>query len=77
MDHRRLFRPTAKEPPTLVKAFIWFNQDKETDWRIESSASAQNAFANAMSSSQYASNSYASLNASPIPIPQQAAALQR
>jgi hypothetical protein len=60
-----------------VKAFVWFNQNKETDWRIESSASAQTAFANAMASSQYAANSYASLNVSPIPIPQQAAALHR
>jgi len=60
-----------------IKAFVWFNQNKETDWRIESSASAQAAFVSAMASSQYASNSYARLNTSPIPTPQQAAALER
>ena len=27
-----------------IKAFIWFNMNKETDWRIESSASSLNAF---------------------------------
>lgn len=28
-----------------IKAFFWFNLNKETDWRIESSATAQAAFA--------------------------------
>ena len=27
-----------------IKAFIWFNMNKETDWRVESSASSLNAF---------------------------------
>ena len=27
-----------------LKAFIWFNMNKETDWRVESSASSLNAF---------------------------------
>lgn len=27
-----------------IKAFIWFNMNKETDWRVESSTSALNAF---------------------------------
>ncbi len=52
-----------------VRAFIWFNENKETDWRIESSPAAQNAFASAMQSSLYASNQYASLATSPIPLP--------
>src|SRR5215469_6663982 len=52
-----------------VKAMIWFNVDKETDWRIESSPAAQSAFAAAIQSGRYASNQYASLNVSPIPIP--------
>ena len=52
-----------------VKAFVWFDQDKETDWRIESSSASQNAFATAMQSGMYASNWYASLNVSPIPAP--------
>jgi len=52
-----------------IKAVIWFNQEKETDWRIESSLAAQTAFATAIQSGMYAANRYASLNISPIPIP--------
>jgi Glycosyl hydrolase family 26 len=52
----------------LVKAVVWFNQDKETDWAIESSPAAQSAFATAIQSRIYASNSYANLNTSPIPV---------
>jgi len=50
-----------------IKAVIWFNENKETDWRIESSPAAQSAFASAISSNIYASNQYATLNTSPIP----------
>jgi Glycosyl hydrolase family 26 len=50
-----------------IKAVVWFNENKETDWRIESSPAAQMAFANAISSNIYASNQYATLNTSPIP----------
>ncbi len=50
-----------------IHAFVWFNESKETNWQIESSASAQAAFAAAISSSIYASNSFAGLNATPIP----------
>jgi beta-mannanase len=53
----------------LIRAFVWFNESKETDWRIESSPSAQNAFASAIQSNYYASNNFASINISPIPIP--------
>ena len=52
-----------------IKAVIWFNENKETDWRIESSLDAQNAFAAAIQSSFYATNQYSSLSISPIPIP--------
>ena len=52
-----------------IRAVIWFDQDKETDWRIESSFTAQNAFATAIQSGMYTSNRYASLNVSPIPVP--------
>jgi beta-mannanase len=52
-----------------IRAFVWFDIDKETDWRIESSPASQNAFATAMQSGMYASNWYASLNVSPIPVP--------
>jgi beta-mannanase len=50
-----------------IKAVVWFNDNKETDWRIESSASAQAAYAHAIANSIYASNQYANLNVSPIP----------
>ncbi len=52
-----------------IRAVTWFNENKETDWRIESSPTAQNAFATAIQSSLYASNQYSSLAASPIPPP--------
>jgi beta-mannanase len=39
-----------------VQAVLWFNQNKENDWRIESSATAQRAFAKAVSSSVYQSS---------------------
>jgi beta-mannanase len=38
-----MFASLALRPQ--VRALVWFNQDKETDWRIESSAAAQTAFA--------------------------------
>lgn len=38
------------------------------NWPIESSTAAQNAFASAISSSYYASNTYGSVNTSPIPL---------
>ncbi len=53
-----------------IRGIIWFNEDKETDWRIESSASAQAAFAQAVSSPTYTSNTYATLDMSPIPPPE-------
>lgn len=52
----------------LIRAVVWFNQDKETDWRIESSQSAQSAFASSIQSNYYASNTFANLNISPIPV---------
>jgi beta-mannanase len=48
-----------------IKAVIWFNKNKERDWRIESSASAQQAFAQAISSPYYAGNQFGELNTSP------------
>ena len=50
-----------------IRAFVWFNESKETNWQIESSSSAQAAFAAAISSSIYSSNTFAGLSASPIP----------
>lgn len=38
---------------TDVKAFLWFNLNKETDWRIESSSTATAAFATGISDGRY------------------------
>ncbi len=42
----------------LVKAVVWFDQFTQQDWRIESSPTAQQAFAQAMQSPFYISNIY-------------------
>jgi hypothetical protein len=52
-----------------IRALIWFNENKETDWRIESSPAAQAAFASAIAAPTYASNIYSALDTSPIPPP--------
>jgi len=53
-----------------IKAILWFNADFTTsgqaDWRIESSSTAQQGFAQAMASSYYASNQFSNLTAAPI-----------
>jgi beta-mannanase len=49
-----------------IKGFIWFNEDKETDWRIESSPSAQAAFSSAVANPVYAGNSFGDLPDGPI-----------
>jgi beta-mannanase len=36
-----------------IRAFVWFNYNKETDWRIESSSGAQAAFARGISDPRY------------------------
>ncbi len=38
---------------TDVKAFLWFNLNKETDWRIQSSVTAQSAFAAGVGDARY------------------------
>lgn len=40
-----------------IKAVVWFNFDKETDWRIESSASAMQAFRVGIADGRYLSRS--------------------
>ena len=40
---RGMFRALRRNPTIL--AFVWFNFNKETDWRIESSAGSRRAFA--------------------------------
>jgi hypothetical protein len=36
-----------------IGGFVWFNIQKETDWRIQSSSSAQRAFATEVADSRY------------------------
>ncbi|MHB8596647.1 MAG: glycoside hydrolase family 26 protein [Ktedonobacteraceae bacterium] len=55
---------------TQVKAVVWFDENKEQNWTINSSTSSEQAFATAIHSPIYASNQYANLNTSPIPVPQ-------
>jgi hypothetical protein len=55
-----------------IKAVLWFNWnagDPSLTWPIESSAAAQNAFANGIRSSYYSDGNYSDLNISPIPPP--------
>ncbi len=52
-----------------IRAVGWFNERKETDWRIESSSAAQAAFTAAVAAPTYATNTYGALRASPIPPP--------
>jgi hypothetical protein len=51
-----------------VKAFLWFNIGADgMDWFIESSPSAQAAFAAGIASNYYATNDFIDLDVSPIP----------
>jgi hypothetical protein len=36
--------PALKESYPSVKALVWFHMNKETDWRVDSSAAARGAF---------------------------------
>lgn len=49
-----------------IKAVIWFDEDKETNWSIESSPAARSAFAKAVASGIYASNQFGSLSVKSI-----------
>jgi hypothetical protein len=64
------FTSTLPDQLTQVKAVIWFDEDKENDWRINSSPLVLHTFASSVLSLIYAQNQYADLNVSPIPIPQ-------
>jgi hypothetical protein len=52
-----------------IKAFLWFNWNDTADWPIETSSSAQSAFASGIKSSYYAANNYASLGGTTVPLP--------
>lgn len=52
----------------MVKAIVWFNWDTGgMDWTIETSSSAQSAFAKGIASTYYTKNDFANLNVGPIP----------
>ncbi|MCL4384577.1 hypothetical protein M1116_03925 [Patescibacteria group bacterium] len=53
-----------------IKAVVWFNwnSDSGSSYVIESTSTAQNALASAIASSYFATNTFGSLNQSPIPI---------
>ncbi len=45
------FAQLAQRPQ--IKGFVWFNHNKETDWRIESSTTATQAFATGVGDPRY------------------------
>lgn len=49
-----------------IKAIVWFDINKEADWRATSSENARSAFASAMALPYYAANQFATLYDSPI-----------
>jgi hypothetical protein len=63
----------ATQLPTYfpkVKGFMWFNWYAPPDWQIETSSSAQSAFANGIKSSYYSTNTFGSLGGTTIqPLP--------
>ncbi len=50
-----------------IKAIIWYNHTAKSQWWIESSVSATQAFAAAIQNPLYASNQFGSITTSPIP----------
>jgi beta-mannanase len=48
---QQFFASLAASPD--IKAFVWFNLNKETDWRIESSSGARAAFASGVADARY------------------------
>ncbi|HEY2716699.1 MAG TPA: glycosyl hydrolase [Solirubrobacterales bacterium] len=52
-----------------IRGVIWFDKFEEGDWPLETSASAESAFASGISSSAYMSNSYGSLGDGTVPVP--------
>jgi beta-mannanase len=49
-----------------IKGIIWFNANKETDWRITSTTQTKNAYRTAVAQSKYATNVYAGITSCPI-----------
>jgi len=45
------FRQLRRRP--YIRAFVWFNLDKETDWRVQSSEAARAAFAAGVADPRY------------------------
>ncbi|MBF0474734.1 MAG: hypothetical protein HQK59_02705 [Deltaproteobacteria bacterium] len=68
---RRALNVTIPERFPHVFAVVWLNHkfSPELDWRIESSTTAQQAFAEAVSSPSYIGNNFHSISTSPVPAP--------
>ncbi len=49
-----------------IKALIWFNENKEQDWRIESSARSQTSFSRYINNGIYSTNLFGNISISPI-----------
>jgi beta-mannanase len=52
-----------------IRAVVWFNWDVEMDWSIESSKSAQTAFATGIASPVYTGSEFSAQPPGPIPAP--------
>ena len=52
-----------------IRGVIWFDKPEEGNWPIESSASAQSAFASGISSASYLPNDYGNLGSGTVPVP--------
>ena len=61
-----------RELPTKyqgIRGVIWFDKLEEGDWPLESSPSAQSAFASGISSASYLPNSFSQLSSGTVPVP--------
>ncbi|HEY1854917.1 MAG TPA: glycosyl hydrolase [Solirubrobacterales bacterium] len=52
-----------------IRGVIWFDKFEEGDWPLETSASAESAFASGISNSSYLPNSFGSLGNGTVPVP--------
>lgn len=49
-----------------VKAIVWFDINKETDWRVNSSEASRIAYAQSIASNYYAANTFGNIESTPI-----------
>jgi Glycosyl hydrolase family 26 len=63
-----LFRDLPTKFPQ-IHGLIWFDKDEDSDWPIETSPSAEAAFAEGVGDERFAGGAFGSLDTSPIPPP--------